>query len=166
MLNPEAGGQHIFAGQLNRSNFVSPPPAGGETPWAERLRERLDRCCPMARWPTSVGPSRRPCATACRWRVAASPTGVLWLNLSDWTPARPASIEEAGTVWLKALDQALGGHDPALLARLARDAEGRALEAVEVRARLAAHFRPPEFLHYPSACRDNIAGLFPNGRRE
>ncbi len=76
VLNPETGGGHITAGELNRSNFLAPPPAGGEAPWAQHLRERLGAlapCCPKARWPTSVKPSRRPRATACRWQATVSP---------------------------------------------------------------------------------------------
>lgn len=46
VLNPEAGGGHIFAGELNASNFLAPPPPGGEAVWAEDLRQRLDALLP------------------------------------------------------------------------------------------------------------------------
>ena len=42
MLNPEPGGGHIFAGELNASNFLTPPAPGGEAAWAESLKSRLD----------------------------------------------------------------------------------------------------------------------------
>lgn len=192
VLNPERSAQHIFAGELNHSNFLVPPSAGGEVPWAQSLRERLEALLPegpladerraepmpmrygvpvasrrftgrgaelmrihSALFPPRVGAAAAGAAVhthgmggigktelAAKYAdefAHAFPAGVLWLNLADWTPARPARLEEAGIVWLKALDQALGGHDPALLARLTRDAEGRELGAAEVRARLATH---------------------------
>jgi TIR domain-containing protein/tetratricopeptide repeat protein/NB-ARC domain-containing protein len=46
VLNPEAGGGHIFAGELNSSNFLTPPPAGSEAAWAGALKRRLDALLP------------------------------------------------------------------------------------------------------------------------
>ena len=42
ILNPEASGHHIHAGELNRSNFLAPPVSGQEATWAQSLRGRLD----------------------------------------------------------------------------------------------------------------------------
>jgi tetratricopeptide (TPR) repeat protein len=46
VLNPENGGQHVFAGELNRSNFLVPPKAGEEAAWASGLRGRLQALLP------------------------------------------------------------------------------------------------------------------------
>jgi TIR domain-containing protein/tetratricopeptide repeat protein len=46
VLNPEPGGQHIFAGELNASNFLTPPAPGREAAWADALKRRLDDLLP------------------------------------------------------------------------------------------------------------------------
>src|SRR5574338_163545 len=46
VLNPEAGGKHIFAGELNSSNFLAPPQPGEEAAWAADLNQRVDALLP------------------------------------------------------------------------------------------------------------------------
>lgn len=41
VLNPESGASHVFAGELDASNFLQPPPVGSEAAWAAALRDRL-----------------------------------------------------------------------------------------------------------------------------
>ena len=42
MLNPEPGGGHIFAGELNASNFLTRPRRAAKRPGRNRLKSRLD----------------------------------------------------------------------------------------------------------------------------
>jgi hypothetical protein len=46
VLNPEPGGRHVFAGELNAQNFLTPPAAGQEAGWAAALKQRLDALLP------------------------------------------------------------------------------------------------------------------------
>lgn len=46
VLNPEAGGGHISAGELAASNFLMPPVAGSEAAWAQTLLPRLRALLP------------------------------------------------------------------------------------------------------------------------
>src|SRR5574337_122851 len=46
VLNPEASGEHIFAGELDSSNFLAPPRPGAEKAWAAALKRRVDALLP------------------------------------------------------------------------------------------------------------------------
>ena len=46
VLNPEPGGQHVFAGELNAQNFLAPPAAGQGAAWAAALKRRRDALLP------------------------------------------------------------------------------------------------------------------------
>ena len=47
ILNPEARGDHVFAGELNASNFLAPPSPDNAEDWAIGLKNRLDALLPV-----------------------------------------------------------------------------------------------------------------------
>lgn len=49
VLNPEVGGGHILAGELNAANFLAPPPRTGYASWVEDLKQRLTALLPEGR---------------------------------------------------------------------------------------------------------------------
>lgn len=46
ILNPESRGDHVFAGELNASNFLTPPSPDEAENWAGGLKKRLDALLP------------------------------------------------------------------------------------------------------------------------
>ena len=46
VLNAEPTAHHVFAGELNASNFLAPPAAGAAPAWARGLKDRLDALLP------------------------------------------------------------------------------------------------------------------------
>ena len=120
VLNPEAGADHIAAGELARENFLAPPADGAMDTWAEPLRARL-----LALLPEGPLASERQVAATPKLRNVPCPTVTFTGRNAELmrihSKLHPARIGAAGAA-VSVQTQGLGGIGKTeLAAKYARD---------------------------------------------